>query len=94
MNLTRYEKETIISYNEEEKTANVYTYNNTLKNRLAEFATKSDKCVLIKDDGDCAIYKVPKKWVKIRMPRQYSPEELLELQDRARKNLVRKKETE
>ena len=30
MNLTRYEQETIINFNEEETTASIYTHNNSL----------------------------------------------------------------
>ena len=36
--LTKYEKETIILFNEAEPTANIYIYNKTLQNRLAKFS--------------------------------------------------------
>lgn len=36
--LTKYEKETIILFNEAEPTANIYTYNKALQNRLAKFS--------------------------------------------------------
>ena len=38
--LTKYEKETIILFNEGEDTASIYTFNAGLKKRLALFATK------------------------------------------------------
>ena len=38
MKLTKYEKETIINFNEGEKEASIYTFNASLKRRLAEFA--------------------------------------------------------
>ena len=38
MNLTRYEQETIINFNEEEKTASVYTHNGTMRRRLEQLA--------------------------------------------------------
>ena len=34
MNMARYEQETIISFNEEEKTAGIYTHNKVLRQKL------------------------------------------------------------
>ena len=38
MKLTKYEKETIILFNEAEDQVNVFTYNVSLKRRLANFS--------------------------------------------------------
>ena len=38
--LSKYEKETIINWNEAENTASIYTFNADLKRRLAEFSRK------------------------------------------------------
>ena len=38
--LSKYEKETIINWNEAEDLASVYTFNASLKRRLAEFSRK------------------------------------------------------
>lgn len=40
MKLTKYEKETIINFNEGENEASIYTFNASLKRRLAEFSHK------------------------------------------------------
>ena len=40
MKLTKYEKETIILFNEAEDQADVFTYNVSLKRRLANFSRK------------------------------------------------------
>ena len=40
MKLSKYEKETIINWNEAESTASIYTFNADLKRRLAEFSRK------------------------------------------------------
>lgn len=40
MKLTKFEKETIILFNEGEDTASIYTFNADLKRRLAGFARK------------------------------------------------------
>ena len=38
MNMARYEQETIINFNEEEKTAGIYTHNKILRQKLAVLA--------------------------------------------------------
>ncbi|MCM1224953.1 MAG: molecular chaperone, partial [Lachnospiraceae bacterium] len=40
MKLSKYEKETIVNFNEGEAEASIYTFNADLKRRLAEFARK------------------------------------------------------
>lgn len=40
MKLSKYERETIISFNEGEPEASIYTFNKDLKRRLAEFSRK------------------------------------------------------
>ena len=42
--ITKYEKETIILLNEAEPTADIYTYNTALKNRLAKFSKENLSC--------------------------------------------------
>ena len=72
MNLTRYEQETIINFNEEEKTASVYTHNGPLRRRLEQMAQERPKdCRLFKTchDGQAVEYYIPKSWIKIRPPR-------------------------
>ena len=49
MTLTKYEKETIILFNEGEDTAHIQTYNAGLRKRLAAFSKKHpDLCCLEK----------------------------------------------
>ena len=38
MNMARYEQETIINFNEEERTAGIYTHNKALRQKLAALA--------------------------------------------------------
>lgn len=68
MNLTRYEQETIITYNEEEKTAGVYTHNKALLRKLEQLSqARPDECKLegITRGGQAADYIIPKSWVRI-----------------------------
>ncbi len=76
MNLTRYEQETIINFNEEEKTASVYTHNGTLRRRLEQLAQeRPEDCRLFKTchDGQAVEYIVPKSWLRINPPRVAAP---------------------
>lgn len=92
MALTKYEKETVINFNEEESAALVYTHNERLRKKLATFAEKSNDCCLIRKGEDYSEYKIPKKWLKINLPRQYSEEQRQKMADRARMNLLNQKE--
>ena len=90
MALANYEKETIILYNEEQSTASVCTYNDKLKNKLADYASKSSECCLRKQSNGYLEYTIPKSWIKIYLPRQYSEEQRQKMAERARNNLTRR----
>lgn len=62
MNPTRYEMETIINFNGEEKTAGVYTHNGALLRKLDKTSR----------GGKAADYTIPKAWVRITPARQVS----------------------
>ncbi len=79
MQLSRYEQETIINFNEDEATASVYTHNVALLHKLEKLAQdQPDKCRLERTShgGKAADYIVPKAWVRIRPARQLSEAEL------------------
>ena len=49
MNMARYEQETLISFNEEEKNAGIYTHNKALRQKLAALARdRPEDCRLVK----------------------------------------------
>jgi len=66
MTLSKIEQETIILYNEEEKTATVNTCNKSLIKRLDGFCAKSALYSLIKSDEYSKTYIIPKKYISIR----------------------------
>ena len=74
MNMARYEQETIISFNEEEKTAGIYTHNKMLRQKLAALARdRPEDCRLVKASRGRAVdYTIPKSWIKIVPPRTAS----------------------
>ena len=90
MRLSRYEQETIITFNEEEKTAGVYTHNKALIRKLEHLAhDRPDECCLekVSHDGQAVDYIIPKSWVKITPTRILSEEQHTAMAERAKANL-------
>lgn len=75
MKLSNYEKETIVNFNESEKTASVYTHNAALQEQLAALCGSHPEQVRrTADNGHGGLtYELPKKWLKIKPPRVLSP---------------------
>ena len=86
MKLTKYEKETIILFNEAEDTAS--TYNAGLKKRLAAFSRKyPDLCHLEKSsDLGGVTYLMDKSRLSIRLQPPYSEERRRKASEYARQN--------
>ena len=82
MSLPRIEQETIISFNEDEKQANVYTCNPALKRKLAGLAeSRPEDCKLLREypDDIGVEYQIPKRWVKIAPNRILTDEQRAEI---------------
>lgn len=90
MNLSKLEQETIILFNEEESTAEIDTCNKALINRLDGFCNKSADIVCTGSDEHGKRYILPKKWVKVNMPRQISEETRAKYSALAKANLSSK----
>lgn len=76
MNLSSCEQETIINFNEEEKTASVYTHNRALIRKLDKLAQErpGDCCrEKTSHDGKTVDYSIPKGWIRIHPPRVAAP---------------------
>ena len=75
MKLSNYEKETIILFNEAEKTASVYTHNAALQGQLAALCgSHPERVRQTADNGHGGLsFELPKKWLKITPPRELSP---------------------
>lgn len=82
MNLTKYEQETIINYNNEEKTASIFTYDKSLIRKLDKRLAEMSDMKFIRRGEDFAEYSLPKKWIKVAFPRQYSDEQRAEMAER------------
>lgn len=73
MKLTKYERETIINYNEADREASVYTYNLSLLRQLEDLAMIRPDRVRRTSDNE---YTIPKGWIKVITPRRLSRKQL------------------
>ena len=74
--LSPIEKETIILYNEKDKTASCFTYNQRLIKQFNSLCESRDDIYLQEENGAGGItFVFPKKWVKVKAPRVLSEEE-------------------
>ena len=76
MNLSLYEQETIINYNEADSTASVYTHNRALIRKLDKFTQeRPGDCHRQKTshDGKAVDFTIPKGWIRIYPPRVAAP---------------------
>ena len=75
MKLTNVERETIVTFNEAERTANIYTHNPAWKARLLELCQSHPEQVrqTAANDWGGLTFELPKKWLKVSPPRVLSP---------------------
>lgn len=76
MKQSMYEKETIILFNEAGKEATIYTFNTSLKRKLAEFSQKYPMlCHLVQSTHEGSVtYMMDKSRISIRLVPPYSEE--------------------
>lgn len=89
MALSAYEQETIINYNQADQTANIYTHDPRLIRQLDELALKRKEITLIRNGEKMREYNVPKRWVKVRAPKELSEETRAKMAARARERFGR-----
>ncbi len=74
---TKHEQETIFLYNQEEKTAEIYTYNQSLMRKLEKGCLLFPDLFKLKHEGYGAkTFIIPKKSIFIRIPTKKSPEQM------------------
>lgn len=69
-NLSNYERETIINFNEGEQVASVYTHSRKLQNKLNKLVPERPDIKIVNQGDEWAEYEVPKSWIKVSPPRQ------------------------
>lgn len=86
MILSKYEQETIINYNQEEKTATIYTCDRSLISKLNKLSKKDSTIIETNRDEYSRTYILPKKYISVKIPRQLSEEQRQKLAERAKLN--------
>ena len=81
-----YEKETIINFNNAEKAASYYTLNFHKRKELLEHAEKYPEQVkIVSDNGEAIEASLPKRWIKIRPPRELTDEQRARLSEQGKR---------
>jgi hypothetical protein len=81
--ITKYEMETIINYNREEPTANIYTHDAKMIKKITMLCEKHpDDFKFIKSDGDASFFEINKKYICINAPKKFSAEVRQQYADR------------
>ena len=88
MKLSKYEKETIINWNEAENIASIYTFNAGLKRRLAEFSRKYPLlCRLEHSTVEGSVtYVMDQSRLSVRLVPPYSEERLAATREYAKQH--------
>ena len=75
MELSNIERETVINFNEAERTASIYTHNSALKAQLIGLCQSYPDQVrqTAANDWGGLTFELPKKWLRIVPPRVLSP---------------------
>ena len=86
--LSKYEKETIINWNEAENLASIYTFNASLKRRLADFSRKYPLlCWLERSTLEGSVtYVIEKSRLSVRLVPPYSEEWLAAAREYAKQH--------
>ena len=93
MNLKKSEMETIILYNDAELYCEIYTCNKALMRKMDKFCVEQPAYFNVtQQDALSKTYKCPKKQVKINRVRKLTEEERYKRKERARVNLIRRKD--
>ena len=89
--LTKYEKETIINFNQDEDFASIYTCDEAWIRMLEKLSKKDARITETKRDEYSRTYNIPKKAVKVRLSRVLTAQERKESVARANKAFGRTK---
>ena len=85
MKLSRYEQETVVSYNAGEQSATLYTRDKAVMRKFDMLVAKfPDTYKLIRQDEVSKTYSFPKSFVSFRKPRAVS----IEQRERARQMMI------
>lgn len=91
MALTKEEKETIITFDESNDTATIYTHTAHIQRQMEQLAAqRPDRCSLVRCfEGGAAEYNFPKKWFRIYPERILTADARAALAERLKCNLAK-----
>jgi len=88
--LTKSERETIITHDEGGPMATIYTCHKPLIRKLESCCAKNKGFILVSEDYYGSTYKIPKWYVSIRCPKEITDEKRAKLADQARRQFTKK----
>lgn len=68
MDLTKYEKETVVVFNEAEPDAELYTASQVMMRKMDDLVENDARFSVVKEDKVSKTYKFPKRYFKVRKP--------------------------
>lgn len=68
INLTRYERETVVVFNEAEPDAELYTTSAVTMRKMDKLVDEDSRFTVAKSDEVSKTYRFPKKYFKVRRP--------------------------
>lgn len=91
---SKTEQETVILYNQEDKTATISTEDPALLRKLGDLAQKSTAVLRVEERNGYGEYQLPKSYIKVSAPKQYKEETRQLMAERLRNARRTRKATE
>ena len=90
MNLSPYERETIINWNQGDANAIVFTYDKSLMRKIDKIRPNNKAVTLLREGNGFREYSLPKTMLTIKEQRKYSEETLEKLRMQAKERFSKR----
>ena len=90
MNLSPYERETIINWNQGDVNASVFTYDKSLMRKIDKIRSNNKAVTLLREGNGFREYSLPKNMISIKEQRKYSEETLEKLRRQAKERFSKR----
>lgn len=90
MNLSPYERETIINWNQGDANASVFTYDKSLMRKIEKIRSNNKAVTLLREGNGFREYSLPKTMLTIKEQRKYSEETLEKLRRQAKERFSKR----
>ena len=85
-NLTRLERETVVTFNEAEPDAELYTCSQPMIRKMDKLVAEDPRFSVVKQDEVSKTYKSPKKYFKVRKPSKREGEKVKNFESKGGEN--------